>query len=149
MSRTHVTCTINGDEVDFLACNPGYPQGNLKGYFNTWLRLSKFQAYFDVVDGVYKGDPASELPLFNIRLYNNSHRGGGPTFGSDGLLYLAVGDQYRETTAQDIENTLEGGVLRARNLARDTRCWGPGARGPRSDALLRGDEAAMVRGSGR
>jgi len=98
--------------VDFAACNPGYSQADIKGYFGTWLRLSRFTAYWDPVDGVYKGDPASEEPLFNIRLYNNSHLGGGLLFGLDGLLYLTIGDQFRYTTAQDIANSLEGGTVR-------------------------------------
>lgn len=98
--------------IDFGACNPDYPRGGVKGYFNTWLRLSRFTAVWDPVDQVYKGDPTSESPLINIRLYNDSHRGGGPVFGHDGLLYLAIGDQFRYETAQDIAATLEGGTLR-------------------------------------
>jgi hypothetical protein len=103
---------LTSGEVDFSACNPDYPQDNQKGYFSTWLRLSRFQAFWDPIDQVYKGDATSEQPLFNIRLYNNSHRGGGPVFGIDGLLYLAIGDQFRFETAQDIVDTLEGGTLR-------------------------------------
>jgi hypothetical protein len=99
-------------QIDWAACNPGYPQTRTLGFYNTWLRLSRFTAYLDPVDGVYKGDAASEQPLFNIRLYNQSHRGGGPVFAQDGMLHVAIGDQFRWLNAQEIANTLEGGTLR-------------------------------------
>ncbi len=96
--------------VDFSNCNPGYPKTQAKGFFNTWLRLSRFQAYQQ--GAVWRGAEASEVPLFNIRLYNIGHRGGGPVFGNDGRLYVAIGDQGRKETAQDIVKTFEGGVMR-------------------------------------
>jgi hypothetical protein len=98
--------------VDFANCNPSYPQGSTGGFFNTWLRLSRFQAYWDAGLGVWRGDEASEEPLFNIRLYNGSHRGGGPVIGNDGKLYVAIGDQFRYETAQDIVGNFEGGSMR-------------------------------------
>ena len=54
----------------------------------------------------------TELQLFNVRQFNGTHRGGGLNFGQDGFLYLAIGDQARRTTAQDIANNFEGGVIR-------------------------------------
>ncbi len=97
---------------DWANCNPGYPQGSRSGFFNTWLRLSRFEAYWDDVAQVWRGDPSSEEPMFNVRLYNGSHRGGGPEWGADGKLYLMVGDQFRYDTAQDIVDSFEGGSLR-------------------------------------
>lgn len=98
--------------VDFAGCNPGYPRTSTNGFFNTWLRLSRFQAEFDAAAGVWRGDPASEEPMFNIRLYNGSHRGGGPVFANDGYMYVAIGDQFRYETAQDITSNFEGGSIR-------------------------------------
>lgn len=94
--------------VDTGACNEDYPREAIGGFFNTWLRLSRFV----VEDGQTVPDPASERVLLNIRLYNSTHRGGGMVFADDGTLWLTIGDQYRLTTAQDIVDTLEGGVLR-------------------------------------
>jgi hypothetical protein len=98
--------------VDFAACDPNFPDGEPDGFFGVWLRLSRFQAFWDATALVYRGDPTSEEPMINMRLYNNSHYGGGPVFGHDGYMYLAVGDHYRYETAQDIEDTIEGGTLR-------------------------------------
>jgi hypothetical protein len=97
---------------DFDNCNPGYPTGPVSGFSNTWIRLSRFQAYRDVAAGVWRGDPASEVPLVNIRQYNGTHIGGGPVFGNDGYLYVAIGDQYHYETAQDIVSNFEGGSMR-------------------------------------
>ena len=50
-------------------------------------RLSRFTLRGDVVD------PASELVLLdNIPSFNGNHNGGDVQFGSDGLLYVTVGD---------------------------------------------------------
>ena len=97
---------------DLANCNPGYPTASTGGFFNTWLRLSKFEAFFDSGLDTWVGDPTSEVPLFNIRLYNGSHRGGGPIFANDGYMYVAVGDQFRYETAQDIAGNFEGGSMR-------------------------------------
>ena len=104
--------TAQGTAVDFTKCNGAYPRDLTWGFFNTWLRLSRFEAEWDGDAGIWRGVPESESPMLNIRLYNFTHRGGGLTFGSDGYLYLTIGDQFRYTTAQDITNTLEGGILR-------------------------------------
>ena len=97
--------------VDLANCDPAYPRNSTGGFFGVYLRLSSYEV-FDAQAPVLVGDPASEEPLLNIRLYNGSHRGGGPVFGHDGLLYLAIGDQFRYDTAQRIDDNLEGGSLR-------------------------------------
>ncbi len=112
--------TFDGQEYvnDLANCNPSYPQNSTSGFFNTWLRLSRFEAFWDAGAGTWRGDPDSEVPMFNIRLYNGSHRGGGPVFGRDtdgnwdGSMYVAIGDQFRYETAQDISGNFEGGSIR-------------------------------------
>jgi len=94
--------------VDLGACDGGYPKAYTDGFFDTYLRLSRFEVF----DGSAVGNPNSEQVLFNLRLYNGSHRGGGLAFRNDGYLYVTVGDQFRYDTAQDIVDTLEGGILR-------------------------------------
>jgi uncharacterized repeat protein (TIGR03806 family) len=99
------------------AANPCKPQAEIPGnfgdsqsqyFFDTYLRLSRFEV--NPLTGV--ADRDSEIIMLNIRLYNGSHRGGGIEFADDGYLWLTIGDQFRYETAQDITNTLEGGVLR-------------------------------------
>ncbi len=96
--------------IYYCARPPGasYPGGSTNGFFGTYLRLSRF----DLDPATYVADPASELIMLNLRLYNGSHRGGGMVFGDDGYLYVTIGDQFRYETAQDLEMTLEGGVMR-------------------------------------
>ncbi len=96
--------------IYYCARPPGgsFPGGFTGGFFGTYLRLSRF----DLDPTTYVANPASEQIMLNLRLYNGSHRGGGLVFGDDDYLYLTIGDQYRHETAQDLETTLEGGVLR-------------------------------------
>ncbi len=75
--------------------------------FGTYMRLSRFE-----VNDNFTLNKSTELRMFNYRLINNSHRGGGLLFSDDGFLYLSLGDQSRFTTAQDISNNFEGGVIR-------------------------------------
>jgi uncharacterized repeat protein (TIGR03806 family) len=105
---SHCPLDASGDAPDLSACDDGYPRGSTAGFFNTYLRLSRFE----VSDITGLGDPSTEQVLLNIRLYNGSHRAGGMTFRNDGYLYLTIGDQFRYETAQDIVNTLEGGSFR-------------------------------------
>ncbi|MDH3699087.1 MAG: PQQ-dependent sugar dehydrogenase, partial [Flavobacteriaceae bacterium] len=56
--------------------------------------------------------PGSSVILIKRRMYGGTHRGGGLEFGNDGFLYLATGDNSIFKTSQDIENNLDGGVLR-------------------------------------
>lgn len=85
-----------------------YPGGSTGGFFGTYLRLARY----DLDPVTLVADPQSELQMFNVRLYNGSHRGGGLTFGGDGMLYLSIGDQFRYETAQDIAGNFEGGIIR-------------------------------------
>jgi len=103
-------CPLDGsrDAADLTACDDGFPTGVTTGFFNTYLRLSRFEVF----DGTTTGDPSTEQVMLNIRLYNFSHRGGGMVFRNDGYLYVTIGDQFRYDTAQDIVDTLEGGSVR-------------------------------------
>ncbi len=103
-------CPLNGnrDAIDLSACDQGYPMGSTGGFFNTYLRLSRYE----VPDGSTTADPSSERIMLNIRLYNGSHRGGGMVFRNDGYLHVTIGDQFHYDTAQDIVDTLEGGSMR-------------------------------------
>ncbi|WNJ16672.1 PA14 domain-containing protein [Pontibacter sp. G13] len=88
--------------------NATYPAGFTNGFFNCYLRLSRFT----LPDGATAIDTTTEMRMINIRLYNGSHRGGGLAFGPDSMLYLTIGDQFNYGTAQDLVNNLEGGTLR-------------------------------------
>lgn len=93
--------------------NGSYPtnavgQGYPGVFFNVYSRLSRFT----VNPSTMVIDPNSEVIMINRRLYNNSHRGGGMAFANDGFLYLAMGEEFRYITSQDMETNLEGGVLR-------------------------------------
>lgn len=88
----------------FVVVDNGYP-GN---FYNTWGRLSRFT----VDPSTHIADPNSELIMINKRLYNSSHRGGALAFDNSGYLFLSLGEDVRYHTAQAIDTTLEGGVLR-------------------------------------
>ena len=117
---SHCPLDAARDAPNLSACNSSYPRDSTEGYFNTYLRLSRFEVF----DGTTTGDASSEQVLLNLRLYNGSHRGGGLAFRRDGYLYLTIGDQSRYDTAQDIANTLEGGSMR---LAVDVNDHGNGS----------------------
>lgn len=105
---SHCPLGTSGDAPDLEACDNGYPRTSTEGFFGTYLRLSRFEVF----EGAIVGDPSTEQVLINIRLYNDSHRGGGMVFRNDGYLYVTIGDQFRFDTAQDIVDTLEGGSVR-------------------------------------
>jgi uncharacterized repeat protein (TIGR03806 family) len=105
---SHCPLDASRDAPDLTACDTSYPTAPASGFFNVYLRLSRFEVF----DGTTTADPDSEQVLLNIRLYNSSHRGGGMAFRDDGYLYLTIGDQFRYETAQDIVDTLEGGSFR-------------------------------------
>ncbi len=57
-------------------------------------------------------DASEDLEMLKMRMFSSTHRGGGLTFGNDGFLYLATGDQSAYAKPQNITNNLDGGVLR-------------------------------------
>ena len=77
-------------------------------FYGGYLVLSRWE----VQPGTLNVISDSELEMIKIRLYNTTHRGGGMVFGNDGFLYLTIGDQAQHRTAQEMENNLDGGVMR-------------------------------------
>ncbi|MEM6344773.1 MAG: PQQ-dependent sugar dehydrogenase [Bacteroidota bacterium] len=67
---------------------------------------------FEVSEGTLNVIPNSETIMIKVRMYNSTHRGGGMVFGQDGFLYLTTGDQAQHSTAQTLDNNLDGGLLR-------------------------------------
>lgn len=98
----------NGEEGPFSCNSTCFSCENNANFFGAYMRLSRYT----VNDGTLTVNKNSEVQLFNVRAFNGTHRGGGLNFGKDGFLYLALGDQARRTTAQDIVNNFEGGVIR-------------------------------------
>ena len=107
----YVYYTAKGPNGEFggLSCNNTcFSCADNGNFFGSYLRLARYSVF----DGTLTVDKSTELQLFNVRQFNGTHRGGGLHFGMDGFLYLAIGDQARRTTAQDIANNFEGGVIR-------------------------------------
>ena len=77
-------------------------------YWGNFLILSRYE----MNPNSMQVSPSSEQVLFKLRMYGTTHRGGGLLFGDDGFLYLTTGDQTAFRKSQDIENNLDGGVLR-------------------------------------
>ena len=77
-----------------------------------YCRLSRFT--WDPATAVI--NPATEFVLINQYDRNNWHNGGGLFFGTDGFLYLSVGDEGGEDNlygnGQRIDLALFGGALR-------------------------------------
>jgi|GEM_PF-1800736 len=50
--------------------------------------------------------------LIRRRMLNTAHRGGALEFGDDGFLYVAIGEQGRAISAQEMTENIDGGILR-------------------------------------
>ncbi|UWX56071.1 PQQ-dependent sugar dehydrogenase [Maribacter litopenaei] len=89
----------------------GGPQGfscNVETFSGNYLILERFE-----VDPITMNFVAnSRVTMINRRMYNTTHRGGGMEFGDDGFLYLSTGDQAAYVNAQELDENLDGGVLR-------------------------------------
>lgn len=77
-------------------------------WYGGYLVLSRWELNPETLDILSD----SEQVLIRRRQYNSLHRGGGLTFGKDGFLYLATGDQGIKRPAQELHHNLDGGVLR-------------------------------------
>ncbi|TMM55901.1 T9SS type A sorting domain-containing protein [Maribacter algarum] len=77
-------------------------------YWGNFLILARYEANPTTLNI----QESSEQIMLKLRMYGTTHRGGGLLFGDDGFLYLTTGDQTAFKKAQDIENNLDGGVLR-------------------------------------
>jgi len=77
-------------------------------WWGSYLTLERYSVF----EGTLQADKNSRQTLFKIRQYGGTHRGGGPIFGLDGFLYVAIGDQARYQGAQRLDNNFEGGYIR-------------------------------------
>ena len=93
--------------VYYTTADPSHPAtANNPAIHN---RLSRFTASAGNPD---IADPSSEVVLLdNIPSTRGNHNGGSMVFGSDGMLYLGVGEAGISTNAQDVTN-LNGKILR-------------------------------------
>lgn len=95
------------------SANPtlGGPQGfscNVETFSGNYLILERFEVDPVTMDFVAN----SRVTMINRRMYNTTHRGGGMEFGDDGFLYLSTGDQAAYVNAQELDENLDGGVIR-------------------------------------
>ena len=104
---SHCPLDASRDKPDLTACVT-YPTDQVLGFYDVYLRLSRFEASADGLTAA----PSSEQVLFNIELHGSSHRGGGLAFGGDGYLYLGIGDQFKRDDAQSIDDNFNGGAFR-------------------------------------
>ncbi|WP_193554888.1 PQQ-dependent sugar dehydrogenase, partial [Maribacter aurantiacus] len=81
---------------------------NREDYWGGFLILERIS----VDPGTLTRVPGDDLIMIKRRMFSSTHRGGGLTFGNDGFLYLATGDQSAYAKPQDITTNLDGGVLR-------------------------------------
>ena len=83
---------------------------------STTKRLYERVSRFEVLPDSGFADPASEWVLIHQFDRQDSHNGGGFFFGTDGYLYIAVGDEGGARNpwqnAQTIDDRLFGGILR-------------------------------------
>lgn len=86
---------------------PNEPATN-PGFNNKYLRLSRFT--YDFASGTFTR--SSEQVLIQFRAVELSHRGGGMTFGSDGFLYLAIGEQLIVGSQNSISSEFLSGIVR-------------------------------------
>jgi glucose/arabinose dehydrogenase len=103
-----------------LAFHPGYASNGLFYVFysgQTNGGLCEFVSRFQVSSGnTNQGDINSEVRLLGQPDRENNHNGGDVHFGSDGFLYISVGDegmQYNgHNNAQHINSNFFSGILR-------------------------------------
>jgi len=103
---------LNERGLSSVALDPNFSTNNyVYIYYTTPTapihnRLSRITANGDVAV------PGSEVVIYDFdSLVNSIHNGGGMTWGSDGTLYLAVGNDNVNTNSPDLES-YKGKVLR-------------------------------------
>ncbi len=88
----------------WYAPGPNAPSPPGKQQFNRLIRLT-----YDPATG--SADPASYRIVLDKAPWSGLHNGGGLRFGTDGMLYLTVGDANEKERVQDLD-TLNGKLLR-------------------------------------
>ncbi|WP_324027975.1 PKD domain-containing protein [Maribacter sp. BPC-D8] len=81
---------------------------DLEEFHGNYIHLERFEldpANLTFVEG-------SRDIMIRRRMLNTTHRGGAMVFGDDGFLYVAVGEQGRAISAQNMTENIDGGVLR-------------------------------------
>lgn len=105
---SHCPIDSSGNAPNLAACDDSYPTAPTIGFYDVWIRLSRFEVF----EGTLVGDPSSEQILYNVRLLNGIHRGGAIDLRDNGRLFLSVGDLGDRATAQTITDNFNGSVLR-------------------------------------
>lgn len=119
-------------------------------------RISRFTANGEVVA------PGSEVVLFELDELNSSyHNGGGLRFGTDGKLYVGVGDNVNGANAQSV-NSLMGKILRLNKdgsipsdnpfptaSGKNRAIWAMGLRNPFTFAFQPGTGRLMINDVGQ
>ena len=102
-----------------LAFAPDYGQSKyFFVYYSAWSRdelRSRVSRFSTSAADPNVADLGSEVPILEISLPNGSHFGGQLAFGSDGMLYIAVGDggpQGDPDNYAQNRNSLRGKLLR-------------------------------------
>ena len=94
-----------------LAFDPDYVNNSFVYVFYSMDNPKRSQLSRFTVGSDNMVDRSSELALLEILKPSNGHNGGMLQFGTDGLLYVSVGDGYRGYLAQDLKD-LKGSLLR-------------------------------------
>jgi glucose/arabinose dehydrogenase len=122
-----------------IAVDPGWPQRPyIYVHYNYGLtpniRISRFTCTGSLDNPIAQNlvaDPASRYDILtDIPDDDVNHNGGTVRFGTDGMLYVSIGDDYAECAAQDT-SALLGRILRL-----DVSGLPSGAGGPPAKSLL-------------
>lgn len=108
--------TDDGLELGFLGLtfHPNYAEN---GYFYVfYTQENPFQSILSRFtrseEDPRKADPESELILLAIDRVNTFHHGGDLTFGTDGYLYVAIGDGNNGKVHSQDKSTFLGSIIR-------------------------------------
>lgn len=120
-----LTSEVNGVDLEMGAQGfalhpefgaPGSPNAGFAYlYFTSVSEQGQFNrlARFDVTKATQQEREASRLDLMDLKRPNSSmHNGGTVLFGSDGFVYIGIGDYNDPDVNQDLGGRLQAGVFR-------------------------------------